>query len=94
LTVASILYYTPSIAICSMDFYTGRLFAKWQNRLLITALRYEEIRLLDVKEDRILHDQVILKNAGRVRDITVGPDGALYVVLNLPHTILRLTPKP
>ncbi len=88
-----IFYYTPSIAICSMDFYTGRLFAKWQNRLLITALRYEEVRLLDVKENRILHDQVILKNAGRVRDITVGPDGALYVVLNLPHTILRLTPK-
>lgn len=88
-----ILYYTPSIAICSMAFYTGSLFEDWNNKLLITALKYEEVRLLDVKENRVLHDQVILKNAGRVRDIAVGPDGAIYVVLNDPGTVLRLTPK-
>jgi glucose/arabinose dehydrogenase len=88
-----VLYYTPSIAICSMTFYTGNLFDKWKNQLLVTALKYEEVRLLDVKENRVLHDQVILKNAGRVRDIAVGPDGAIYVALNDPGTILRLTPK-
>lgn len=89
-----ILYYTPSIAICSMTFYTGELFSKWNNRLLITALKYEEVRLLDVRENRVLHDQIILKNAGRVRDIAVGPDGAIYAVLNSPDIVVRLTPKP
>ncbi len=87
-----ILYYTPSIAVCSAAFYTGDLFARWRGRLLVTALRYEEVRLLDVKEGRVLHDQIILKNAGRVRDVAVGPDGAIYAVLNDPGTILKLTP--
>ena len=87
-----IFYYLPSIAICGMDYVRGELFDKWDNHLLVTALKYEEVRLLDVKDQRVLHDEVILKNAGRVRDVACGPDGAIYVVLNEPGTILRLTP--
>lgn len=86
-------YWTPSIAVCACEFYAGELFGKWKNHLLVTALKDEEVRLLDVKENRVLHDQVILKNPGRVRDIAVGPDGAIYPVLNEPGTILRLTPQ-
>lgn len=88
-----ILYYVPSIAICGMDFVRGEMFAKWKNHLLNGALKYEEVRLADVKERRILHDEIILKNFGRVRDVACGPDGAIYVVLNEPGTVLRLTPK-
>lgn len=88
-----IYYWTPSIAVCAAEFYTGSLFEKWTNHLLVTALKDQEVRLLDVKENRVLHDQVILKNPGRVRDIVVGPDGAIYPVLNDPGTILRLTPQ-
>lgn len=88
-----IYYYNPSIAICGMDFVRGELFSKWKNYMLVGALKYEEVRLLDLKENRILHDEVILKNAGRVRDAACGPDGAIYVVLNNPGTILRLSPR-
>jgi aldose sugar dehydrogenase len=87
-----IYYWTPAIALCAAEFYTGDLFAKWKNHLLVTALKYEEVRLLDIKENRVLFDEVILKNPGRVRDVAVGPDGAIYPVLNSPGTILRLTP--
>lgn len=87
-----IFYYLPSIAICGMDFVRGQMFSKWENHLLVTALKYEEVRLLDVKNQRVLHDEVILKNAGRVRDVACGPDGALYVVLNSPDVVLKLTP--
>lgn len=89
----SVLYYLPSIAICGMDFMRGDLFGKWENHLLVTALKFEEVRLLDVKNQRVLHDEVILKNAGRVRDVACGPDGAIYVILNSPGTILRLVPE-
>lgn len=87
-----IYYWKPSIAVCGMDFVTGPMFEKWKNHLLVTALKYEEVRLLDVKDGRVLHDEVILKNAGRVRDVACAPDGSIYVVLNGPHSILRLTP--
>ncbi|MCF7957941.1 MAG: PQQ-dependent sugar dehydrogenase [Phycisphaerae bacterium] len=87
-----VLYWTPSIAVCGIDFYQGNLFPRWKNHLLVTALKYEEVRVLDIKDNRVLHQEIILKDAGRVRDIACGPDGAIYVVLNKPGTILRLTP--
>ena len=40
-----------------------------------------------------MHDRMILKNAGRVRDVACGPDGAIYVVLNQPGAVIRLMPK-
>jgi len=87
------LYWRPSIAVCGLDFYSGDLFKKWQNKLLVGALKYEEVRLLDIENDRVMHDEVILKGAGRVRDVSSGPDGAIYVVLNEPGNVIRLTPK-
>ena len=86
-------YWKPSIAVCGLDFYTGSLFEKWQDRLLVGALKYEEVRLLQLEDDRVIHEQVILKGAGRVRDVATGPDGAIYVVLNDPGKVLRLTPQ-
>ena len=56
------------------------------------ALAFEEVRLLAIENDRVIYQEIILKNAGRVRDVASGPDGAIYVVLNNPGTVLRLTP--
>jgi glucose/arabinose dehydrogenase len=87
------LYWNPSIAVCGLDFYRGELFKKWKNKLLVGALKYEEVRLLSIEKDRVMHQEVILKGQGRVRDVSTGPDGAIYVVLNQPGTVLKLTPK-
>jgi len=87
-----VLYWNPSIAVCGINFVTGDLFPRWKNQLLVSALRFEEVRLLNIQHDRVLHQEVILKNAGRVRTAKCGPDGAIYVVLNGPDIILRLTP--
>ena len=87
-----ILYWKPSIAVCGLDFYHGDLFPKWQNKLMVGALKYEEVKLLQIYEDRVIHEQTILKNLGRVRDVSTGPDGAIYVVLNNPDKVIRLTP--
>ena len=87
------IYWTPAIAVCRLDFYTGDLFPKWKNKLLVGALKYEEVRLLNIEKDRVMHDEVILKGQGRVRDVMTGPDGAIYVVLNNPGTVIKLLPK-
>jgi glucose/arabinose dehydrogenase len=89
-----IFYWKPSIATCGLDFYSGNIFPKWKNRLLVGALKMEELQLLDIEKDRMMYRQTILKNAGRVRDVTTGPDGAIYVLLNRPGKVLRLSSKP
>lgn len=86
------LYWKPSIAVCGLDFYRGDLFKKWKNKLMVGALKYEEVRMLQIEDDRVVHEEVILKGAGRVRDVSTGPDGAIYVVLNNPDKVIRLTP--
>jgi glucose/arabinose dehydrogenase len=88
-----ITQWTPSIAICPAEFYTGSLFPEWKNDLFIGALAYEEIRHLVIKENRVVSQEIVMKNLGRVRDIKTGPDGALYVLLNHPDILLRLTPE-
>jgi aldose sugar dehydrogenase len=40
----------------------------------------------------VVEQEVILKDVGRVRDVAAGPDGYIYVVLNDPHSIIRLVP--
>jgi glucose/arabinose dehydrogenase len=86
-------YWRPSPALCGLDFYRGGLFPEWNNHLLNGALKYEQVELLDVSQDRVIHVEAILKSAGRVRDVACGPDGAIYVVLNNPGIVLRLTPS-
>lgn len=87
-----VLYWNPSIAVCGIDFVRGDLFPRWRNYLLVGALRYEEVRLLNIQDDRVLHQEILLKSAGRVRDVCCAPDGAVYVVVNAPDMVLRLTP--
>lgn len=88
-----VLFWRPSIAACGLDFYQGELFPKWQNHLIAGALKFEEVRLLDIENDRVIHQEIIMKDAGRVRDVCSGPDGAIYVVINKPGNILRLIPS-
>ena len=86
------LYWKPSIAVCGVEFYRGEAFPRWKNKLLVGALKYEEVRLLDIEADRVMHQEVIFKNFGRVRDIGLDPEGNIYVVVNKPDRIIRLTP--
>lgn len=85
--------WNPSTAVCGLDFYRGNMFPKWKNKLMVGALKYEEVTLLTLVDNRVIHQETILKNAGRVRDVSTGPDGAIYVVLNNPDVVVRLSRK-
>jgi glucose/arabinose dehydrogenase len=87
-----VLYWKPSTAVCGIEFYQGEAFSKWKNKLLVGALKFEELSLLDIEADRVMHQEVILKNFGRVRDIGLDPEGNIYVVVNKPDRIIKLSP--
>lgn len=86
--------WTPSIAVCGLDVYRGDRFPAWRGQLLVGALAFEEVRRVVVTPDgRAGEQEVIFKNRGRVRDVRVGPDGLVYVVLNRPDMVVRLVPQ-
>ena len=82
--------WTPSIAVCGLDVYSGDLFPAWKGRLLAGSLAYQSLRLVQVNGDQYVDEIEILKDKGRIRDVTTGPDGAIYVAL--PTKIVRLSP--
>jgi aldose sugar dehydrogenase len=84
--------WVPSIAVCGLDFYTGKRFPKWENDLLVGALAQQEIRRVRIENQKVVSQEVIMKNIGRVRDVATGPDGMIYVVLNSPDQLIRLIP--
>ncbi|MCG8320841.1 MAG: PQQ-dependent sugar dehydrogenase [Cytophagales bacterium] len=88
-----ILHWTPSIAVCGIDFYKGNAFPEWKDNLLVTALKYKQLARLVIKDDKVVKEEIILKNAGRVRDVGISEAGMIYVVLNQPGKILKLSPK-
>jgi glucose/arabinose dehydrogenase len=85
-------YWVPSIAVCGLDFYAGEKFPKWKNDLLAGALAQQEVRRIRIVDRKVVEQEIILKNIGRVRDVAAGPDGLVYVVLNKPDRIVRLRP--
>lgn len=88
-----ITYWTPSIATSAIEFVKGPLFSQWENNLIVTALMYEEVRRLVIDRDHVKEQEILLKGYGRVRDVKMGPDGALYVITNSPDALLRITPR-
>ena len=86
-------YWTPSPALSDLEFYTGSLFPKWKNQALVGALAFEEIKRLELDGDKVVSEEVFFKGIGRIRDIHTAFDGSIYVVINNPHAVVRLTPS-
>ncbi|HEX2854013.1 MAG TPA: PQQ-dependent sugar dehydrogenase [Opitutaceae bacterium] len=83
-------YWVPSIAPCGINFYTGSLFPKWKNHLFVASLAAQELRRLEIKGDKVVAQELLFKDLGRIRHVIGGPDGAIYVLL--PNRIARMAP--
>ncbi len=79
-----VVHWTPSIAPSGITFYTGDRFPRWKNHLFVTGLGGEALRRLETDGDTVVHQEVVFKGFGRVRDVVTGPDGCLYVALSVP----------
>lgn len=85
-------YWVPSIAPASLRFYTGEMFPAWQGDLFVPALAGLTLQRLEMDGDRVISVEDLLNDRDeRYRDVRVGPDGALYVVVDGPDSyVLRL----
>jgi len=79
-----IVYYTPTIAPTGMVFYTGTKYPGWKNNLLVAALAGQQLKRLETKGREVTHQEAMFESFGRVRDVVIGPDGLLYLLLQDP----------
>ncbi|MEE8285706.1 MAG: PQQ-dependent sugar dehydrogenase [Gammaproteobacteria bacterium] len=87
-------YWTPSIAPSGMTLYTGNKFPAWRGNLFVGALKYRLLVRLEVRDQKIVHEERLLKDVlGRIRDVRTGPDGYIYVLTDHDDGVLaRLEP--
>ena len=80
--VESVHEWTPTVGMSGADFYDHDLIPGWKGNLLMTSLRGRSLFRVELTPDgrrsnsveRLFEDRY-----GRLRDVLVGPDGAVYI---------------
>ncbi|CAN0587115.1 PQQ-dependent sugar dehydrogenase [Marinobacter sp. M-5] len=74
-------YWDPSIAPSGMAFYTGEQFPEWQGDLFVGALKMRKLVRLRIEDEKVIEEEDLLTDLGeRIRDVRMGPDGALWLL--------------
>lgn len=91
-----VVHWTPSIATSPIMFYPGDRFPKWKNQLFLGSLAQQELIRFNLRDGKVVEEERVFKNLGRIRDIQTGPDGLIYIALEIPGgsgRIVRLVPE-
>jgi glucose/arabinose dehydrogenase len=87
-----VIHWTPSIAVCGIDFYDGELFKNWENNLLVSSLKFENLYRLEIEDSKVAQQEIIYRAGSRIRDVETGPEGFIYLALEDPGRIVRFIP--
>jgi glucose/arabinose dehydrogenase len=98
-------YWAPSTAPSGLAWYDANLFPEWKGSMLVGMLRGNSLERLKIVNDRVVNEEPLLTEVHmRVRDVRVGPDGAVYVLTDgglssitddtkADSKLLKLTPQ-
>jgi glucose/arabinose dehydrogenase len=87
------VWWNPSISPVGLLIYTGDLFRSWQGDAIIPALSGKALIRVDIDGDKAAKaDQWDM--GARIRAADLGPDGAIYLLVDEKSggKLLRLTP--
>ncbi len=96
-----IVYWTPSIAVSGMTFYTGDALPNWKGDVFVGGLRTGEIPgtghveriLFNENMEELRRESLLVDLRQRIRDIRMGPDELLYVLTDEDDgAVLRIEP--
>lgn len=93
-TEQPVYYWDPVIAPSGMAFYDADAIPEWKGAFLVGGLVSQGVVVLHMENDRVKHEERVDLDA-RIRDVKVGPDGAVYAVTEQRgggnSTIIKLT---
>lgn len=89
-----VYYWDPVIAPSGMAFYTADGIPGWKGSVLVGSLSPGALVRLEMRDGRVTRETRHLGELGeRIRDVTVGPDGFVYLVTDSGNgRVLRVKP--
>ncbi len=86
--------WVPSIAPSGLAVYRGKAFGRLDGAVLAGGLMSRDVRVIRVGAEGAPWSESRIEIGARVRDVSVGPDGAVYVLTDEEAgRIVRLTPQ-
>ena len=76
---APIHYWIPSIGPSGMAFVNSKIYKGWEGNLMVGSLRFEYLNRCVIKDKKIIKEELLFKNIGRVREVRMAPNGYLYI---------------
>ena len=87
-------FWTPSIGTSGLAFYQNRRSAEWLGSVFVGGLASRTLQRMRMDGDRVVAQETLLSGLNwRIRDVRVGPDGAVYLLVDETNgRVLRLEP--
>ena len=85
---------TPSPGASSFVFYEGDQFPEWRHNVLLGSLKGSSLFRLVFDANTHLYTETLIKDLARIRDVEIGYDGLVYLLLESKggSAIVRLVP--
>jgi aldose sugar dehydrogenase len=84
--------WTPSIGACGLAYVSSTKYGSWKGSYIAGGLALRNLSRVTINGSEV-KSSTIIENAGRVRDVKMGPDGYLYLSVESPGRIVKLMPK-
>ncbi len=93
-TILPVVDFTPAPSLSNFTFHQGRRFPEWGNDILLGSLRAQTLFRIRIVDDRVVEQEMLLTHFARIRDVEMGFDGLVYVLLEhgKAGSIVRLVP--
>ena len=94
-TEQPVYFWDPVISPGGAAIYSGAMFPGWAGNLLVAGLKEKQIARLVIQNDRVVGEERLLTDLGeRIRDVAVGPDGAVWAITDEANgKLVRLSAK-
>ncbi len=93
--VEPLIAWSPTIAVAGIVYYAHDMIPEWKNSILVANLKGRAMRQLELNEkgDVVNRERIYFqKKFGRLRDITVAPNGDIYLATSNQDWHPRLQP--
>jgi aldose sugar dehydrogenase len=84
--------YHFALAPSDLDFVYGNTYPAWNGNIFIGGLATKKLFRLALKDDKVIKEESLVHNFGRIRGVNFGADQFLYIFTEDTGLLLRILP--